>query len=311
MSLRGLDPASAVTLRAPQVQRGQLSPASVAQRVARGLGYALILVFFVTPFLWMLSSSIRSDNEIFATVMPLSWRTFVPLEPTLKNFADVLGLSADGASLGYRFGRNLLNSTIVSAAVVLGNLICNTLAAYFFSRARFPGKNILFVVVLAIMFVPPQATVVPLYLVVKTLNLQNSYAALILPWIVNPFLIFFLRTMFETIPRELDEAATIDGASRWRVLWSVIIPNSTPALVTMALLELQSVWNQFFWPLIAISDPNLQVIQVAIASQTTETQVFWGRTFAGSVLASLPIVLFLLLQRYYQRGVALSGLKEG
>jgi len=277
----------------------------------RGLAYLVILVFFLTPFLWMLGGSLRPDREIFASVSPLSWRTFIPQEWTLDNFLDVLGLSIAGKNFGYRFGLNLLNSAIVSSGVVVGNLICNTLAAYFFSRARFRYKEALFVLVLAIMLVPWQATIVPLFLVVKDLHLQNTYGGLIAPWLTNPFQIFFLRTMFSTVPRELDEAATIDGASRLRILWHVLIPNSVPALITMSLLEFQAIWNQFFWPLVSVSSPDLQVIQVVIQNQTTDSQVYWGRTFAGSVLASLPIVIFLLMQRYYTKGIALSGLKEG
>ena len=303
---------AAATLPVARARSWSLPPAGrVAGNVGRAIAYLLILAFFLTPFVWMVFGSLRPDTEIFASVHPLSWHTFIPEEWTLKNFQDVLGLSADGKTFGYQFGRNLLNSLIVSVAVVLGNLVCNTLAAYFFSRARFPGKEILFLGVLGIMLVPWQATVVPLYLVVKDLHLQNSYWGLIVPWVANPFEIFFLRTMFATIPRDLDDAAIVDGASRLGVLRHVILPNAIPALVTMALLEFQAIWNQFFWPLVAVSSNDLQVIQVAIQSQTTEAQVYWGRTFAGSVLASLPIVVYLVLQRYYTRGISLSGLKEG
>jgi ABC-type glycerol-3-phosphate transport system permease component len=184
------------------------------------------------------------------------------------------------------------------------------MGAYFFARLDFPYKNILLLFVIATMLVPFEVTIVPLYIVVSALRLQDSYGALILPWYASPFVIFALMQFMKDIPRDLDEAAIIDGASYFGVLRHVIVPLSIPGIVTTALLEFQFIWNLFYWPLIAISRPELQMIQVAIATQTTQTQIYWGRTFAGSVLASLPVILlFLALQRYYVQGVATSGLK--
>jgi ABC-type glycerol-3-phosphate transport system permease component len=133
---------------------------------------------------------------------------------------------------------------------------------------------------------------------------------MILPWFASPFVVFALIQFFREIPIDLDEAAIMDGANYLQILARVIVPLSIPGLVTMALLEFQFIWNLFFWPLIAVSANELQVIQVAISSQTTQTQVFWGRTFAGATLASLPvIIMFIILQRYYIQGVAQTGVK--
>ncbi len=240
-------------------------------------------------------------QEIFRYVSPLQVRTFVPVEWTLQNFVEIFRLG---------FGRFLLNSIAVSSAVVASSLIFNTMAAYFFARLEFPLKGVLFVLVIATMLVPFEATIVPLYLVVRVLGLQDSYAGLIVPWYASPFVIFALAQFFREIPRELDEAAIIDGCGRLGVLRHVIVPNAVPALVTMALLEFQNIWNLFFWPLIVTSKPELMVIQVAIVTNTSPEQIYWGRTFASSVLASLPVImLFLSLQRYYIRGAVLSGLK--
>lgn len=272
--------------------------------------YAIILVIFVTPFAWMILGSLRNEKEIFQYLYPFGIRTFVPVEWTIKNYLDILGLSAEGKGFGLNFGLNLFNSAFVSSAVVLSSLIFNTMGAYFFARLDFPHKNILLVFVIATMLVPFQATIVPLYIVVRALHLNDSYAALIVPWYASPFVIFSLMQFFQEIPKELDEAAIIDGASYLGVLRHVIIPNSVPGIVTNALLEFQFIWNLFYWPLIAVGKTRLQVIQVAIQSQTTQTQIFWGRTFAGSVLASLPvIILFLAMQRYYVKGVVMSGMK--
>jgi len=272
--------------------------------------YIVLIVIFATPFVWMILSSVRNQAEIFAYLYPFGWHTFVPVEWTLQNFLDVFGLSEAGQGNGLYFQRFLFNSLLVSVGVVTSSLIFNTMGAYFFARLEFPHKNVLLVFVIATMLVPFQATIVPLYIVVRGLNLQDSYWGLIVPWYASPFVIFALMQFMRDIPKDLDEAAIIDGASLFGVLRYVIVPLSIPGIVTTALLEFQFIWNLFYWPLIVISRPQLQMIQVAIANQTTQTQIYWGRTFAGAVLASVPVILlFLLLQKYYVQGIATSGLK--
>jgi len=289
----------------------------ISRSVIKGMGrvgeyflYALLILIFVTPFAWMFLGSVRNEAEIFAYLYPFGWHTFVPVEWTLKNFLDIFGLTEEGRGFGLSFHVFLINSFIVSAAVVGFSLIFNTMGAYFFARLSFPYKNVLLVFVIATMLVPFQATIVPLYIVVSALGLQDTYWALILPWYASPFVIFLLMQFMKDIPIDLDEAAIIDGASYLGVLWHVIVPLSVTGIVTTALLEFQFIWNLFYWPLIAISRSELQMIQVAIANQTTQGQVYWGRTFAGSVLASLPvIILFLMLQKYYIQGVATTDIK--
>ena len=258
----------------------------------------------------MIFGSLRLEKEIFANLFPFSWRTFIPIEWTLENYKDILGIRDVGKQFGLNFGRNLLNSFFVSAAVVASSLVFNTMAAFFFDRLYFPHKNILLIYVIATMLVPFQVTIVPLYIVVRGLGIQNSYWAMILPWFASPFVIFALIQFFKEIPKELDEAALVDGANYFQILRHVIVPNAVPGLITMALLEFQFIWNLFFWPLIAVNDDKIQVIQIAISSQTTQEQTYWGRTFAGAALASVPvIVLFIIMQRYYIQGVAQTGVK--
>jgi ABC-type glycerol-3-phosphate transport system permease component len=272
--------------------------------------YIALAFIFLMPFIWMTLGSLRLEREIFANLYPFGWRTFVPIEWTLDNYLDVLGISAEGQRFGFNFGRNLLNSVLVSSGVVMSSLVFNTMGAYFFARLPFPRKNILLVYVIATMLVPFQVTIVPLYIVVRQLGIQNSYWAMILPWYASPFVIFALIQFFKEIPVDLDEAALMDGANYLQILRHVIVPLAVPGLITMALLEFQFIWNLFFWPLIAVNNNAIQVIQVAISSQTTQTQVFWGRTFAGATLASLPVILlFTALQRYYVQGVAQTGVK--
>ncbi|MCB0098626.1 MAG: carbohydrate ABC transporter permease [Caldilineaceae bacterium] len=278
--------------------------------IVRYIIYALLIFIFIVPFLWMLFGSLRKEAEIFAYLYPFSWKTIFPIEWTLESYLDIFGLSQEGLNAGLNFQRFLLNSFLVSAAVVLSSLVFNTMAAYFFARLKFPFKNVLLLFVIATMLVPFQATIVPHYIVVSALHMNNSFAGLVFPWYASPFVIFALMQFMQDIPFDLDEAAIIDGASYFQILRKIIVPLSMTGIITMALLEFQFVWNLFYWPLIVINNPKLQMIQVAIATQTTQTQTFWGRTFAGSVVASLPvIILFLALQKYYVQGVAVTGMK--
>ena len=280
--------------------------------VIRWVGYLLLVIIFLTPFVWTVLASFRQESEILANLFPLSIHTFLPRsgEWTLEHYQTVMGLNEAGARESLRFDKNLLNSFIVSASVVISSLIFNTLAAFFFSRLPFPKKNVLLLYVIATLFVPIQVTLVPLFIVVKQLGFGNTYWAMILPWFASPFVIFALIQFFKEIPRELDEAAIIDGASYVQILRHVIMPLSIPGLITMSLLEFQFIWNLFLWPLIAVSDKNIQVIQVTLALTQTQRTTYWGRRFAGAALASVPvIILFMLLQKYYTEGVAQTGVK--
>ena len=276
----------------------------------RGILFAIISLIFLVPFIWMFFGGLRDEKEIFQYLYPLSWKTFFPVHWTLQHYLDILGISPEGKRFGLNFGRNLFNSFFVSAAVVVCSLLFNTMGAYFFARLRFPKKSWLLAFVLLTLFVPLEVTMVPLYIVIRNLNLQNTYWAMIVPWFASPFVIFALIQYFRDIPYDLDEAALLDGASYWRILWTIIVPLAIPGLVTLALLEFQFIWNLFYWPLIAVQSKDLQVLQVVISSQTTQDQTYWGRTFAGATLASVPVILiFLALQRYYIRGVAQTGIK--
>lgn len=280
--------------------------------VIRWVGYFLLVVIFLTPFVWTVLASFRQESEILANLFPLSIDTFWPRpgEWTLEHYQTIMGLNAVGARESLRFDKSLWNSFVVSAAVVTSSLIFNTMAAFFFSRLPFPKKNALLLYVIATLFVPIQVTLVPLFIVVKQLGFANTYWAMILPWFASPFVIFALIQFFKEIPHELDEAAIIDGANYVQILRHVIMPLSVPGLITMALLEFQFVWNLFLWPLIAVSDKNIQVIQVTLALTQTQRTTYWGRRFSGAALASVPvIILFVLLQKYYTEGVAQTGIK--
>jgi multiple sugar transport system permease protein len=292
------------------VHRPTLTLGRVAEVVGRYTVYLLLGVLFLLPFVWMFFGSVRKEIEIHGYMFPFSWHTLVPVEWTLQNFLDIYGISEEGEKGGLRFHRGLLNSGIIATAVVGSSMLFNTMAAYFFARLPFPGKKYLLAFVLATFLLPFEVTVVPLYLIVTELGLRNSYWAMIVPFYASPFIVFMLTQFLGSIPKELDEAAFVDGANYWQILWHVVFPNALPALATAALIEFQFIWNLFYWPLIATSSLDLQVIQVMIASQTTDRTIYWGRTFAGLVSAVLPVVLlFLACQRFYFRGAVLSGMK--
>ena len=273
--------------------------------------YILIAIVFIMPLFYVIGNSVRDSRAIWQNAYPISLRTFIPFEGlTLQNYAKTLGLDPLGTSMGWDISRNLLISLLSAIVVVCLSLIFNTSAAYFFGRLWFPGKKYLLVFVVATMMIPSQVVMVPLYLVVDSLGIINSFWALVVPWYASPFIVFLLTQFMSDLPYEYDEAAMIDGANKWQILWRIVIPNTIPGLVTVSLMEFQFIRNEFYWPLIAISTKNLYPVQVAVASQFTESEPNWGVVFAAMALASGPIIiLFLFLQRYFYESVAMSGLK--
>lgn len=273
--------------------------------------YLIVAFIFLVPLVYVLGNSFRTSQAIWTNVFPVSWRSFIPYEGiSLTNYIQALGLDAASRGLGMNLSRAIGVSFASSLAVVLCSLLFNTMAAYFFARLDFPRKNILLVYVIATMMIPQQVVLVPLFLVAQELGINNTFWALVVPWFASPFIVFALTQFFADLPKELDEAAIMDGANLWQILWKVIVPNAVPALITVSLLEFQFVWNEFYWPLISINKQQLYPVQVAIASQFTDRDPQWGRVFAAMVLASLPIIIiFLLLQRYFFRSAAISGMK--
>lgn len=264
----------------------------------------ILALIFLVPFVWMFFSSFKTVSEIFQHVYPLSWRTFIPEEFTLDAYRQLLELRP------FPITRYVGNSLLVAGSVTLLSLAVNAPAAYAFARLEFPGRQVLFMLILSTMIVPFEVLIIPLFVEIQTLGWVNTFQALIIPWIANAFMIFLLRQFFQEIPRELEDAARIDGCSYFGSFWNVVIPNSIPALVTVALIRFQASWDSFVWPLVAAPAPEVRVIQLAIATFVTETEILWDLTFAASTIATVPvIILFLLLQRYYVAGIVRSGLK--
>jgi multiple sugar transport system permease protein len=273
--------------------------------------FLIIGMIFIFPMAYVVGNSFRNTQAIWGNAFPFSPKSFFTLKDfTIEGYLYSLGLTVVALNQGVNISHNLLISFLSSVCVVTLSVVFSTSAAYFFARLPFPGKKILLVMVVATMMIPQQVVTVPLYFVADALHLINTFWALVVPWYSSPFVVFLLVQFLSDIPYELDEAAIVDGANRWQILWKIILPNSIPGLLTVCLMEFQFIWNEYFWPLIAINQTRLQPIQVAIASQFTERTQNWGAVFASMVLASLPIIiLFLLAQKYFYESVTSSGIK--
>jgi ABC-type glycerol-3-phosphate transport system permease component len=263
-----------------------------------------IAVVMLFPYVWMLSGSLRSQPEIFANLYPLTVWTLVPKKWTLDNFRALLDLQP------FPFTHYVANSLFVAVTVTILSIVVNACAAYVFARIPFRGRDQLFALFIATTIIPFEVIVVPLYLEMRLFDWVNSYRALIIPFAASPFGMFLLRQFFRGIPYELEEAARIDGCSRFGAFIRIIIPNSLPALIAFAIIRFQLSWDSFLWPLIAASAPDVRVIQVAIATFDSDVEIKWNLIFAAAVIASFPVVMIVaFLQRYYVQGVATTGFK--
>jgi len=275
-----------------------------ALQILAGLAVLVaILIVFLGPYAWVVASSFKPQFAIFRDLKPISLATFLPSDPTLANFIHLFQNRG--------IGRALINSAIVSSSQVAGTLALCALAAYGLTRIRFKGANVVFAMVLMTFLLPIESLMVPLYMHVTNLGMADTLVGVFIPWIASPFGLFMLRQAFEEIPRELDEAARIDGAGHFRIFWSIILPNVRTPLATLALVTFLFSWNAFLWPLVILHSPRNHVVQLAIAQSVSIAQLpNWGETFAGATIATVPlIVLFLFLQRYFVRGIALTGVK--
>ena len=267
------------------------------------LVYVLVVpgaVLFTIPLLWMLSTALKDPKQIF--LFPPQW---IPNPVMWGNFAN-------GWSDYLPFNTFLANSLIITISNIIGNLISCSLAAFAFARLRARGKNVLFLLVLGTMLLPQEVTVIPQYVLFTRLGWNDSWLPLMVPpWFGWPFFIFLLRQFFMGIPRELDEAARLDGASSWRILWNIILPLSKPALATVVIFGFIGNWNNFLYPLIYIRSMDKQVLAVALNMfRGAYGNANYQYMMAVSLLVLLPVLLvFFFGQRLFVRGIALTGIK--
>lgn len=270
------------------------------QRVLQPIGRLLLLAValsMVIPFLWMLSTSLKADEFLLA-LPPQLW----PQAPTLASYQRLREL--------FPIGRLFVNSLSVALIATAGQLLTSSLAAYAFARIEFRGRNALFLLYLATLMIPFQVTITPLFILMRLLGWLNSYQGLILPASFSAFGVFLLRQAFLAIPRELEEAALMDGASPWTLYRRIILPLARPALATLAIFAFMGSWNSFLWPLFVLRDEALMTLPVGLATLHGRWLTQWNLVMAGAVITVLPMMLvYLCAQRYFEQGVVLSGLK--
>lgn len=273
-------------------------------RFALYLAVLILAVAFAVPFLWAISSSLKTSQEIF--IFPPQW---LPSSPQWDNYVEIWRR----APLGTFF----LNSTVVAALSVIGQLLSASLVAYGFARFRFPGRDVLFVVVLSTLMLPGQVTIIPVFLIFRTLGWLDTLKPLTVPAFFGggAFAIFLFRQFFLTIPKELDEAAKIDGANSLWIFFRVIVPLSKPVFVTMAIFSFLGSWNDFFGPLIFLNSEEKFTMPLGLSYFQVLAGVGSNEPTQHLLLAAAltmtipPMIIFLVLQRYFVTGIVMSGLK--
>ena len=269
------------------------------RRPVRRINYVVVAAYVlalivVSPLLWTLVSAFKPSDELFTTVLPS--------DLTLDNFRYVF--------TEMELPRYLVNSAIVAVAVTVIALLTHSMAAYALARLHFPGRGVVFTMIIATLLVSLPVILVPLFLVVKELEMLDSYAGLIVPMIFNAFGIFLLRQFYLNVPRELEEAAELDGCGYFRRYWNVVLPLSRPALASLAVLFFLANWNAFLWPLSITQNPDLRVTQVGIAGLQGQYSSSWNYILAAAVVAAIPTtVVFLLGQRRLVDAMKTSGIK--
>ncbi|ROP42474.1 carbohydrate ABC transporter permease [Saccharothrix texasensis] len=264
------------------------------------LGYAVLVVAaagLLLPFFWMVSSSLKTANGVFA--IPVTW---FPESPQWANYVEI-----------WRISDMLLwlkNTVFLSVVVTVLQLLTGSFAAYGFAKARFPGRNLLFLVYIGTIAVPWQAYMIPQFIMMSEVGLTNTPWAVIALQAFSAFGVFLMRQYYLTIPDELCEAARVDGLSEYGIYFRIMLPLSVPALASLALLTFVTTWNDYLGPLIYLRDPDLWTIQLGLKSFVSEYNAEHALIMTGSVLSVVPIaVVFLLGQKYFVQGVATSGLK--
>lgn len=296
---------------ASQIQSGELGAGTryiSSQKVRFGrilvevfkyIALILFSMFFILPWLWMISTSLKNPSEL--AIWPPIW---IPNPVRWDNYFQAF----QTAQLGQFF----LNTLYIAIPTVIGAVISNSIAAYGFARVKWPGRDIVFGIVLGTMILPGFVTFIPLYIIFHRLGWINTYLPLIVPgFLANPFFIFLLRQFFMGLPVELSDAARVDGCSEFGIFWRIILPLARPALAVVALFQFIGSWNDYFGPLIYLSDKALYTISLGIANmQSTYGFMNFAWIMAATVMSVIPIViLFFFAQRTFIEGIALTGLK--
>lgn len=267
----------------------------------RLIAYAALFIgagVVMAPFLWMISTALKDPANVFLD--PPQW---IPNPARFGNFAEAFGKMP--------FPLYLLNTCKITFTCLVLQVLSASIVAFGFARMRFPGRKLLFMVLLATMMLPAQVTMIPVFKIWATLGLYNTFVPLTLPAAFgSAFFIFLLRQYFSTIPLEMDEAARIDGANTFQIWWKVLLPQTKPALVTVAIFSFMAHWNDFLGPLLYLSDPNKRTLALALWAFQGEHATQWHLLMAASAVVMLPLlILFFAAQKYFIQGVVISGVK--
>jgi multiple sugar transport system permease protein len=290
-----------------QLVEGVVTPAIEAPRGGRqrrrghDLRVLIVLipvaVIALFPLYWLITTAL-TPSEAAIQVPP----SLFPTEPTIANFVR---LFEQAPVIAWA-----LNSLIIAVAIMIGHVVFDSMAGYAFAKKRFPGKGLLFVMIVSSLMIPVHVTLVPRFILVSNIGLVNNPLGVILPSIADVFGIFLMRQFISSLPSELEDAARVDGASEWQVFWRVVMPLSRPAVATVAIFSFVGAWNAFLWPLIVLSKRELLTLPVGVATLQQEFTQNIGMVMAGAAIGAIPmIVLFLLFQRYFLEGVRVGGLK--
>jgi multiple sugar transport system permease protein len=290
---------------APGARAAETTP-TPGTRVGRSVRFTVfyvlllvILAVFITPYLFSAFASFKTLPDILAQSPARP-----PTSPTLANFKDIF--------TEYDFGRYLANTLIVTVILTAGQVIFSMMGAYAFARMEFPGRQPLFWMYLATLMVPNVVTLIPLYVMFAGAHLLNTYWALFLPYVLGvPQAVFLMRQFFMTIPKEVMEAARLDGCSESRILWRIVVPISRPIIITATLLAVVFGWNNFLWPLIVTNSNSLDVLSVATANFNSNFSVQWNLILAASLVALIPmVILFAIFQKQIVRSISLTGINR-
>ena len=269
-------------------------------QVASYLALTVLALLFLAPLAMMLVGSLKPNERVL--IEAGTFAAFLPIGASLDNYAAVFERTD--------FLRFLSNSVFITGTIVAAGLVVNSLAAYAFARLQWRGRDLAFNLVLALMILPFEAIAVPLFYGATILGLRDTYVAQILPFIANAFSIYLFYSFFIGLPRELEEAASLDGASTLRIFFAVIVPNSKPAFASVAILSFLTWWGSSLWPLLVTIGPEVRPLPVAIAGFYTLPPLQWGDILAFGTMMVVPVLaVFLMFQRWFVRGVASSAIK--
>mgnify|MGYP000920338621 CR=1 FL=1 len=283
-----------------------------AYKLLTGTIAVILVVLTAFPFFIMLSVSLQTMKEIYAPEL-----VFIPEKAQFVNYLN--------AMKNGNWGRYMFNSIYVTTIVVIISLFINSMTGYVFARINFKGKNLLFILLLVGMMIPPQVTMVPLFIMMRRFPLAggnniwgmggtgliNTYAGLIIPYIAGSFGVFLCRQFYMTFPKDLDNSALIDGCSRFKIYVRIYLPLSKPVLASLGILKFTGTWNEYTWPLIMTNSDSMKTVQIALTMFRDEAEVIWNQLMAATIISTAIIyILFLLLQKYFVAGILAGSLKE-